>query len=143
MQIDWAHFTPLSGLAGGVLIGAAASACALVLGRAAGVSGVIAGLVPPHRAEAGWRLAFILGLLAAFPLAGLLGLSAAPRFLDGKASLALAGLCVGFGARLGGGCTSGHGVCGLSRLSLRSLVATCVFMIAAFAVVFAQRHLSN
>ncbi len=140
MQIDWSNFSPLSALAGGVLIGGSAGLTALVLGRVAGISGILAGLIPPRQGDAGWRLAFLLGIFAA-PL--LVGLVRSPdvQILPLTAPLAgLAGLLVGFGARLGGGCTSGHGVCGLSRLSLRSLVATAVFMASAMATVFFVRH---
>jgi len=142
MQIDWTHFTPWSGLAGGALIGLAASAFVLLLGKIAGVSGVLSGLLPPRRNDAGWRLAFLIGLFAALPIAGFLGASAAPQYLETDGLLALAGLLVGFGSRLGSGCTSGHGVCGLSRLSLRSLVATSLFMLTGFAVVFVRRHVA-
>jgi uncharacterized membrane protein YedE/YeeE len=106
------------------------------------VSGVLSGLLPPRRADAGWRLAFLSGLCAAFPIATVPGFSVAPRFLESDGLLAVAGLLVGFGARLGSGCTSGHGVCGLSQLSSRSLVATFAFMITGFAVVFIRRHLA-
>ncbi len=141
MQIDWQNFTPLSALAGGATIGLAAGLCALLLGRVAGVSGILAGLAPPRPGDVGWRLAFVAGLLAA-PLAFALAWPvAAPEFDASAATLVLAGLLVGFGARLGSGCTSGHGVCGLSRLSPRSAVATATFMGAALLTVFFVRHI--
>lgn len=140
MQIDWTHFSPGAALIGGAEIGLAAGLMILLLGRIAGVSGILAGIIPFRREETGWRLAFALGLVAAPLFAGLFRAPAPPEFTAGYPLLALAGLLVGFGARLGGGCTSGHGVCGLSRFSLRSLVATVTFMSVAIATVFVLRH---
>ncbi len=141
MNIDWFNFTPGSALAGGLIIGAAAAAFILFNGRIAGISGILGGLLRPARGDIGWRLAFLLGLVGA-PLA--YALVAAPPeatiAADGP-TLAAAGLLVGLGTRYGAGCTSGHGVCGLSRRSPRSLAATAVFMLAGFATVFAVRHL--
>jgi uncharacterized membrane protein YedE/YeeE len=126
-------FTPVSALAGGALIGLAASALLILNGRVAGISGIVGGLVRPQRGEWEWRAAFAAGLLAG----GLALLALAPSSIGAPprplAALVAAGLLVGFGARLGGGCTSGHGVCGLSRLSRRSLVATLTFMAAGVA----------
>ena len=141
MSIDWNHFTPLAAMAGGVLIGIAAAMFALLNGRIAGISGVLGGLLRPVRGDSAWRMAFVLGLVGA-PLVYLL-FAALPRpQIDaGYGALILAGLLVGVGTRYGSGCTSGHGVCGLSRLSPRSLVATLAFMGAGFATVFATRHL--
>ena len=141
MSIDWNHFTPLPALAGGVLIGLAAALFVLLNGRIAGISGVLGGLLVPRRGDVAWRLAFVLGLVAA-PLAYLL-FSALPALqIDaGYGTLAIAGLLVGMGTRYGSGCTSGHGVCGLSRLSPRSAVATACFMGAGFATVWVLRHL--
>lgn len=136
-------FTPVASLLGGALIGAAAVMLMAAKGRIAGVSGIAARLLPPRAdGEAGGRLAFILGIVAA-PLAVLLAAGAAPvPTIEGStALLAMAGLLVGFGAVWGNGCTSGHGVCGLSRLSVRSLVATLTFMATAMATVFVTRHL--
>ena len=142
MSIDWAHFTPWRSLAGGILIGVAAAMLVLLNGRIAGISGIVGGLLAPRRTEVGWRLAFIAGLLAA-PLAALaLGLAGAPRIDARFGTLVLAGLLVGIGTSYGSGCTSGHGVCGLSRLSPRSLVATLAFMAAGMATVFVVRHLA-
>ena len=141
MTIDWNAFTPWSALTGGVLIGVAVAMFLLLNGRIAGISGVVGGLLRPARGDIAWRAAFVAGLIAA-PL--LYALAAPPPALhiDAKyGAVLLAGLLVGVGTRLGSGCTSGHGVCGLSRLSLRSLVATLAFMGAGFATVFMTRHL--
>ena len=143
MSIDWSAFTPWSALAGGVIIGIAAAMLVLLNGRIAGISGIVGGLWKPARGDVGWRVAFVLGLAGA-PLAYAL-FAALPRPQIDASDLALvaAGLLVGVGTRYGAGCTSGHGVCGLSRLSPRSLVATAVFMSAGFATVFVVRHLLN
>ncbi len=134
-------FTPLPALFGGALIGLAVSLLYGGIGRVAGVTGVIAGLSDPDRADVLWRGLFLAGLVAG----GLGLLLVAPGSLGAVQRslpiLAAAGLLVGYGARLGGGCTSGHGVCGVSRLSLRSLVATAVFMATGAVVVFITRHL--
>ena len=141
MTVDWNAFTPWSSLAGGALIGLAAAMLALLNGRIAGISGVLGGLLKPVRGDIGWRVAFVAGLLSA-PLLYLLGDIEIHMQIDaGYAALVLAGLLVGFGTRYGSGCTSGHGVCGLSRLSGRSLAATAAFMGAGFATVFVTRHL--
>ncbi len=142
ITIDWLHFTPASALAGGLLIGLAAALLILLEGRIAGISGIVGGLLQPLRAgDVAWRLAFALGLVAAPLLCQALAELPPSRIDGGWATLVVAGLLVGFGSRLGSGCTSGHGVCGLSRLSPRSLVATIVFMTAGFVTVFAGRHL--
>lgn len=142
MTIDWNGFTPLAATAGGLLIGLAAAMMALLQGRIAGISGIVGGLLArPAAGDAGWRLAFVVGLLAAPVLFGLFGALPPIRVDAGWGTLIVAGLLVGFGSRLGSGCTSGHGVCGLSRLSPRSLVATLSFMSAGFATVFVVRHL--
>ena len=141
MTIDWAHFTPWASLAGGVLIGIAAAMLVLLNGRVAGISGIVGGLLRPARGNIAWRAAFVLGLVGA-PLVYTL-FAALPR-VQIEASfgaLIAAGLLVGIGTRVGSGCTSGHGVCGLSRLSPRSLAATLTFMGAGFATVFVTRHL--
>jgi uncharacterized membrane protein YedE/YeeE len=141
MTLDWNAFTPWPALAGGLLIGLAAAMFVLLNGRIAGISGILGGLLKPVRGDAGWRVAFVAGLIGA-PWA-YAAFSALPRVqVDaGYGVLAAAGLLVGFGSRYGAGCTSGHGVCGLSRLSPRSLAATAAFMAAGFAVVFLVRHL--
>jgi hypothetical protein len=143
VTVDWANFTPWASLAGGILLGVASAFFILVNGRVLGISGILGGLMPPKLGDAGWRVAFLLGMLAA-PLAyGLLapeGFVQAPRIDAGFATVVAAGLLVGLGTRYASGCTSGHGVCGLSRLSPRSLVATLAFMGAGFAMVFVVRH---
>jgi uncharacterized membrane protein YedE/YeeE len=136
-------FTPLASLLGGALIGASAVMLMATTGRIAGVSGIAVRLLPPYAdGELAGRLAFILGIVVA-PLVVLLatGTAPVPTIEAGPALLVLAGLLVGFGSVWGNGCTSGHGVCGLSRLSMRSLVATLTFMATAIATVFLTRHL--
>lgn len=143
MSIDWTNFTPWSSLAGGVLIGLAAALFVLLNGRILGISGILGGLLTPKQGDTGWRIAFLLGLFAApfvYALLAPAGFITAPTINAGWGLLVLAGLLVGIGTRYGAGCTSGHGVCGLSRLSPRSLVATLSFMGAGFAVVFLVRH---
>jgi len=141
MSIDWNHFTPLAAMAGGVLIGTAAAMFVLLNGRIAGISGVLGGLLRPVRGDSAWRMAFVLGLVGAPLIYLLFAALPKPRIDAGYGALILAGLLVGVGTRYGSGCTSGHGVCGLSRLSPRSLVATAAFMAAGFVTVFVARHL--
>lgn len=140
MMIDWNGFTPYLSLAGGGLIGLAIAILLLTNGRIAGISGVVSGLLQPKRGDVLWRAAFVLGLLLAPMLYLLFGDLPASRIEASWPTLILAGLLVGFGTRYGSGCTSGHGVCGLSRLSPRSMVATGSFMFMGFATVFAVRH---
>lgn len=140
MTIDWSNFTPWASLAGGVLIGLAATALALGSGRILGVSGFVAGLFE-RDGEWNARFALLAGLVLAPVLVGLVHAQAAPLPDVGWPAIVAGGLLVGFGTRLASGCTSGHGVCGLSRLSLRSAVATGLFMAAAAATVFVARHL--
>lgn len=143
MTIDWANFTPWASLSGGILLGVASALFILVNGRVLGISGILGGLLPPKAGDAGWRIAFLLGMLAAPMVYGLLapeGFARGPRIDAGFGAIVAAGLLVGLGTRYGSGCTSGHGVCGLSRLSPRSLVATLAFMGAGFAMVFIVRH---
>lgn len=141
MTIDWVHFTPGASFGGGILIGIAAAMLVLLNGRIAGISGIVGGLLRPLRGDILWRLAFVLGLFAAPVAMGLISALAAPRIEAGFGMLALAGFLVGVGTSYGSGCTSGHGVCGISRLSPRSLVATAVFMFAGVATVYFTRHL--
>ncbi len=141
MTIDWANFTPWSSLAGGLLIGVATAMFLLLNGRIAGISGILGGLLRPIKGDVGWRVAFIAGLIfspIAFSVAAPLHVA---QIDADAASLIVAGLLVGIGTRYGSGCTSGHGVCGLSRLSPRSMVATALFMLAGFITVFITRHL--
>ena len=141
MTIDWTHFTPGSALAGGLLIGLAAAWLILVEGRILGASGILGGLVPPRAVDWEWRVALLAGLIAAPLLARALVHMAPPVIEADTATLIAGGLMVGFGTRLGAGCTSGHGVCGVARLSPRSLAATATFMVAGFLTVFVVRHL--
>lgn len=141
MHVDWTSFTPWTALAGGLLIGIASVAFVLLLGRVAGISGIVAGMLRPRRADFGWRVAFVGGLLAAPAAYGLAAGFPKVEINAGMPALVAAGLMVGIGTRYGSGCTSGHGVCGLSRLSPRSLVATVAFMAAGFITVFIVRHL--
>jgi uncharacterized protein len=136
------NFTPLSSLLGGALIGLSGALLLVACGRIAGISGIVGGLLSPQRRETGWRAAFVLGLVAG----GALLFALRPAWFamtSGRsvAAVAAAGLIVGFGTRLSGGCTSGHGVCGLSRLSARSMVATASFMVAGLATVYVVDHL--
>lgn len=143
MSIDWNAFTPWSALIGGVLIGIAVAMFALLNGRIAGISGVLGGLLKPVRGDIGWRAAFILGLVGAPLVYTMFSALPAVRVDAGYGALVAAGLLVGVGTRYGSGCTSGHSVCGLSRLSPRSLAATATFMGAGFVTVFVGRHLFN
>ena len=141
MTIDWIAFTPWSSLVGGVLLGLASALFIIVNGRILGISGIVGGLLRPRAGDVGWRVAFLLGLLAAPVLFGLVTNVPAPRIDAQWGTVILAGLLVGVGTRYGSGCTSGHGVCGLSRLSPRSLMATLSFMGAGFLIVYGVRHL--
>lgn len=144
MIIDWTHFTPWASLAGGILLGVASAMFLLVNGRILGISGIVGGLLHAVRGDRAWRITFVLGMLAA-PLCAGLWMPPAwlhpPRIDATYGIVIVAGLLVGYGTRLGSGCTSGHGVCGLSRLSPRSAVATACFMASGFATVFVVRHL--
>ena len=139
-MIDWAHFTPWTSLAGGILIGIAAAMFLLLNGRIAGISGILGGLLRPKAGDISWRVAFVLGLVAAPLVYQLAAPLPAVQIDAGTTLLVVAGLLVGVGTRSGSGCTSGHGVCGLSRLSPRSMVATAAFMAAGFVTVFIVRH---
>lgn len=141
MTVDWSAFTPAASLAGGLLIGLAAAIFVIFNGRIAGISGIIGGLIKPRLGDLNWRIAFIAGLIIApilyaffFPLPQV-------QVEAETSTLIIAGLLVGVGTRFGSGCTSGHGVCGISRLSTRSVVATLTFMLAGFVTVFLVRHL--
>jgi uncharacterized membrane protein YedE/YeeE len=142
MTIDWAHFTPWGSLGGGLLLGLASALFILVNGRILGISGILGGLLAPRSGDIAWRLSFLGGMAVAPFAAAFLFPSAvaAPRIDAGYLTIAIAGLLVGFGTRYGSGCTSGHGVCGLSRLSPRSLVSTLTFMGAGFLIVYVVRH---
>jgi uncharacterized membrane protein YedE/YeeE len=143
MHVDWASFTPRSAVIGGVIIGVAAAMLVLVNGRIAGISGIVGGLLRPSANDLGWRVAFVAGLAAA-PLLYAMAAALPAIVVDANyPTLIAAGLLVGVGTRYGAGCTSGHGVCGIARLSPRSLVATLIFMAAGFATVFITRHLAG
>jgi hypothetical protein len=135
------NLTPFTGLFGGALIGLAAAAMMLFTGRLAGVSGIVGGLLSFNSADRGWRLAFVAGLIAAPLVAALAGAPLPrPAMSSNFLLVAVGGLLVGFGSRMGNGCTSGHGVCGFARLSARSIAATFLFMGAGFATVAIVRH---
>ncbi|MGM0767577.1 MAG: YeeE/YedE family protein [Pseudomonadota bacterium] len=140
IDIAWNEFTPWTALAGGILVGIAAASFVLLNGRIAGISGILGGLLTPRSGDISWRVAFMAGLVGA-PLVWLLAADMPQIEVEaGYPALIIAGLLVGVGTRYGSGCTSGHGVCGLSRLSPRSLVATLSFMAAGFVTVFLIRH---
>jgi len=135
------NFTPVSAAIGGALIGLAAVLLTLFTGRIAGISGIFGGCLNLGAGDKGWRIAFIAGLILAPLAGGLVGFPlAAPEMPASYVVIVAAGLLVGFGTRLGGGCTSGHGICGIARLSPRSIVATVIFMAVAVAVVALTRH---
>jgi hypothetical protein len=137
-----ANFTPLSAAIGGALIGLSAVLLMLLTGRIAGISGIFGGLLNPDNSDRGWRIAFIAGLVLAPLLAGWIGYGMpTPKLPPSWTVIVAAGLLVGFGSRLGGGCTSGHGICGVARLSVRSIAATAIFMLAAIATVAITRHI--
>ncbi len=141
IDIAWNNFTPWSALGGGILIGLAAASFILLNGRIAGISGILGGLLTPAKGDILWRFAFVGGLVGA-PLLWLLFADLPPiRIEAAYPAVIIAGLLVGIGTRYGSGCTSGHGVCGLSRLSVRSLAATASFMGAGFVTVYVIRHL--
>jgi len=136
-----ANFTPVSAAIGGALIGLSSVLLMLFTGRIAGIAGITAGLFGSRTDDRAWRLAFLAGLIAAPLAAGLIGHAVArPQLPPSMIVIAVAGLLVGFGTRLGNGCTSGHGICGIARLSPRSIAATLVFMAAAVIVVALTRH---
>jgi uncharacterized membrane protein YedE/YeeE len=144
MNIDWAHFTPWSSLSGGMILGVASALFILINGRVLGISGILGGLLPPKAGDTFWRLAFLAGMFASpwiFNLLAPTEFITTPQIDADLVMLVIAGLLVGIGTRYGSGCTSGHGVCGLSRMSPRSLVATLSFMAAGFLTVYVVRHL--
>ena len=142
MQIDWLSFTPIPSLLGGMILGLAAAISVFLHGRILGISGIVSGLLHPKMTDSAWRLSLVLGLISAPFLAALFfGLISIVVIDSSWLAIVIAGLLVGFGAQYGSGCTSGHAICGLSRLSPRSLVATLVFMSAGFIMVFIIRHL--
>ncbi|HCH50358.1 MAG TPA: YeeE/YedE family protein [Proteus sp.] len=140
MSIDWVHFTPLSAAIGGLMIGLAAAILLLFNGRIAGISGILGGVLSTNQQGNGWRWAFLFGMLIAPSLFYLWDKPLAPVIEASPWMLVIAGLLVGVGTRLANGCTSGHGICGLARLSRRSIVAVLVFMATAFITVYLLRH---
>ncbi len=137
-----ANFTPISAAVGGGLIGLSAVLLMLLTGRIAGISGILGGLLNPRSGEIGWRVAFIAGLILAPLMAAQLGYAMpSPQMPASWVVIIAAGLLVGFGTRLGGGCTSGHGICGIARFSARSIAATVTFMVVAITTVAVTRHL--
>ncbi|MCK9991264.1 MAG: YeeE/YedE family protein [Rugosibacter sp.] len=140
MTIDTLHFTPWAALIGGMLIGTAAALLMLINGRIAGVSGIVGGLLRPVPGSTLWRFAFVFGLLVSPMVFGLFAPLPPIQLDSGYPLLIVAGLLVGMGARYGAGCTSGHGICGISRLSPRSILATLLFMLTGMATVFVVRH---
>ena len=143
MSIDWTNFTPWASLSGGIILGLASAIFILVNGRILGISGILGGLFPPKVGDTTWRIAFMLGLFAApavFHAVVPVQYITAPRIEASDFLVVAAGLLVGIGTRYASGCTSGHGVCGLSRLSPRSLVANASFMGAGFITVYVMRH---
>jgi uncharacterized membrane protein YedE/YeeE len=143
MTIDWAAFTPWSALIGGVVIGIAAAILALFNGRVAGISGIVGGLLRPAFPDLTWRAAFIAGLLLAPAAYAIFRARPVVTIDAGYPTLIIAGLLVGVGTRYAAGCTSGHGVCGVSRASPRSIVATLTFMAAGVVTVYLVRHALN
>ena len=140
MQIDWLSFTHIPSLLGGMILGLAASLYALLHGRILGISGIISGLLHPQASDFAWRFTLVLGLMSAPFLAAFFGVFPIVKIDSSWLAIMIAGLLVGFGSQYGSGCTSGHGICGLSRLSPRSLAATLAFMGAGFVTVFVARH---
>jgi uncharacterized protein len=140
-EVSMANFTPISAAIGGALIGLSAVLLMLLNGRIAGITGIAAGVLDPLSSDRGWRATFILGLIAAPLSATLLGYTMpVPQMPASYVTIVVAGLLVGFGTRLSNGCTSGHGICGIARLSRRSIVATGIFMVAAIIIVAVARH---
>lgn len=140
MTIDWAHFTPGSAAVGGVLIGLAVAILLILNGRIAGISGILAGVLKPAKGDTAWKLAFIVGILVAPLLFITFVYTPEVTIATSTPLLIAAGLLVGFGTRLGSGCTSGHGICGMARFSRRSMVAVAIFMLVAFITVAVINH---
>ena len=143
MNLVWANFTPWASSIGGIILGVASAIFILVNGRILGISGIMGGLMPPKVGDTFWRISFLLGLFIAptvFHAVVPAQYITAPRIDASELTVIAAGLLVGIGTRYASGCTSGHGVCGLSRLSPRSLVATASFMFSGFVMVYVMRH---
>lgn len=141
MMIDWQHFTPWASFGGGLLIGVSTALLLLANGKIAGISGIFGGLLRWSQSDRLWRILFILGMLSA-PITYRLFIHAPTIIVDANwMIIIIAGLLVGFGTRYSGGCTSGHGICGISRLSLRSIIATLIFTLVGFITVYISRHI--
>ncbi|WP_433586957.1 YeeE/YedE family protein [Providencia alcalifaciens] len=140
MTIDWVNFTPWSAAIGGILIGLAAAILLILNGRIAGISGILAGVLKPAKGDTAWKLAFIVGILVAPLLFTAFVYAPEVTITTSTPLLIAAGLLVGFGTRLGGGCTSGHGICGMARFSRRSIIAVVIFMLVAFITVAVINH---
>lgn len=136
MTINWMEFTPIESFAGGLLIGLAAALFILFHGRIMGVSGIVGGLLRSSKGDRSWRLSFLAGLILAPLITKFVGFAPAIRIEQSMIWLVVAGVLVGFGTSLGSGCTSGHGVCGIARLSPRSTTATIIFMAFAMLTVW-------
>ena len=145
LTIDWLHFTPGSALTGGLMLGIGASMLLLFSGKIAGISGILAYVIKPTHLfsqDAAWRVLFLIGLISAGTIYPFIAALPPASIATSNPTLIMAGLLVGFGSRMGSGCTSGHGICGLSRLSLRSMVATLSFMTAGFVTTYLTLHAS-
>ena len=145
LTIDWVNFATGSALLGGLMLGVGASLLLIFSGKIAGISGIVAYLINPNnigRNETAWRALFLIGLISAGLVYQLFAAFPPVTINANNSTLIVAGLLVGFGSRMGSGCTSGHGICGLSRLSLRSLVATLSFMLSGFVLTYAMLHTS-
>ncbi|HHR5859075.1 TPA: YeeE/YedE family protein [Providencia alcalifaciens] len=140
MTIDWVNFTPWSAAIGGILIGLAVAILLILNGRIAGISGILAGVLKPVKGDTAWKLAFIVGILVAPLLFTAFVYAPEVTITTSTPLLIAAGLLVGFGTRLGGGCTSGHGICGMARFSRRSIIAVVIFMLVAFITVAVINH---
>lgn len=140
ITVNWAMFTPWASLSGGILIGLAAVLFILLHGRIMGVSSILSGIVSPLKGDLSWRVTFLAGLIAAPVCAQIFGLMPTIEISSGVIELVIAGVLVGFGTTLGSGCTSGHGVCGIARLSPRSIVATCVFVGVGMLTVYMRQQ---
>lgn len=140
MSIDWVNFTPVSAAIGGVLIGVAAAILLIFNGRIAGISGILGGILKPVKGDTAWKVAFILGIIISPLLFMWVAYTPEVNIAASTPVLIIAGLLVGFGTRLGSGCTSGHGICGMARFSRRSIVAVLIFMVVAFVTVAISNH---
>ena len=140
-MINWVEFTPISALIGGLLIGVATAALILMNGRIAGISGILGSLLTPKKGDIAWRIAFLSGLILSSIVYVIIQPLPEVTIKANHLTIVIAGLLVGYGTRLGSGCTSGHGICGVSRLSVRSITATSTFIVAGMITVFIVKKL--